>query len=61
MTIPEACSSCSKQDAWVTVAKYLFSTTGQPVKIWDLAMRMVNLSGLRVGEDIEIVETGLPG
>ncbi len=35
---------------------------GEPVKIWDLAERMISLSGLRVGEDIEIVETGLrPG
>lgn len=35
---------------------------GQPVKIWDLAVRMISLSGLRAGEDIEIIETGLrPG
>ena len=35
---------------------------GQPVKIWDLATRMISLSGLRPGEDIKIVETGLrPG
>ena len=35
---------------------------GQPVRIWDLAERMISLSGLRPGKDIEIIETGLrPG
>ncbi|MDP3071631.1 MAG: nucleoside-diphosphate sugar epimerase/dehydratase [Opitutaceae bacterium] len=35
---------------------------GQPVKIVDLARQMIELSGYRVGEDIEIVFTGLkPG
>jgi FlaA1/EpsC-like NDP-sugar epimerase len=32
------------------------------VRIWDLAERLIRLSGLRPGADIEIVETGLrPG
>jgi FlaA1/EpsC-like NDP-sugar epimerase len=35
---------------------------GQPVKIVDLAKQMIELSGFRVGEDIEIKFTGLkPG
>jgi len=35
---------------------------GQPVKIVDLAKQMIELSGFRVGEDIEIVYSGLkPG
>lgn len=35
---------------------------GQAVKIWDLANRMISLSGLRPGKDIQIIETGLrPG
>lgn len=35
---------------------------GKPIKIYDLACRMISLAGLRVGQDIEIVETGLrPG
>jgi len=35
---------------------------GTPVRIWDLAERLIRLSGLRPGADIEIVETGLrPG
>jgi FlaA1/EpsC-like NDP-sugar epimerase len=35
---------------------------GESVKIYDLAKKMVKLSGLRLGEDIEIKITGLrPG
>ena len=35
---------------------------GQPVRIVDLAERMIELSGLQVGRDIEIVFTGVrPG
>jgi FlaA1/EpsC-like NDP-sugar epimerase len=35
---------------------------GQPVKIADLAKQMIELSGFKVGEDIEIKFTGLkPG
>ncbi|MBR3800910.1 MAG: polysaccharide biosynthesis protein, partial [Rikenellaceae bacterium] len=35
---------------------------GEPVKIADLARRMIELAGLKVGEDIEIEYTGLrPG
>lgn len=35
---------------------------GTPVRIWDLAERMIRMNGLRPGADIAIVETGLrPG
>ena len=35
---------------------------GKPVRIYDLATRMISLSGLRPGIDIDIVEVGLrPG
>ena len=35
---------------------------GKPVKIYDLAKRMILLSGLKLDKDIKIVETGLrPG
>ncbi len=42
--------------------KSLYSTWGTPVKIADLARRMIELAGLVPGEDIEIQYTGLrPG
>ena len=35
---------------------------GEPVKIYDLAVNLIKLSGLTVGKDIQIVVTGLrPG
>ena len=35
---------------------------GKPIRIYDLATRMIQLAGLRPGKDIQIVETGLrPG
>jgi FlaA1/EpsC-like NDP-sugar epimerase len=35
---------------------------GTPIRIWDLAERLIRMWGLRPGSDIEIVETGLrPG
>lgn len=35
---------------------------GKPIKIYDLAARMISLAGLRLGVDIHIKETGLrPG
>lgn len=62
MTIPEACSLVLEAGCMGKGGEIFVFDMGQPVKIWDLAVRMVSLSGLRVGEDIEIVETGLrPG
>jgi FlaA1/EpsC-like NDP-sugar epimerase len=67
MTIREAC------DLVVTAASHALSpqrsdasvyvlNMGQPVKIVDLARRMIHLSGLEPGRDIEIVFTGVrPG
>ena len=35
---------------------------GQPVRIYDLAVNLIKLSGLRVGRDVEVAFTGLrPG
>jgi FlaA1/EpsC-like NDP-sugar epimerase len=35
---------------------------GTPVRIWDLAERLIRMKGLRPGADIEIIEIGLrPG
>ena len=62
MTIPEACSLVLEAGCMGNGGEIFIFDMGQPVKIWDLAVRMISLSGLRPGEDIEIVETGLrPG
>jgi FlaA1/EpsC-like NDP-sugar epimerase len=67
MTIREACDlvltaathALAPADADVSV--YVLNM-GQPVKIVDLAERMIRLSGLEPGQDIEIVFTGMrPG
>jgi O-antigen biosynthesis protein WbqV len=67
MTIREAC------DLVITAATHALATVrpdvsvyvlnmGQPVKIVDLAERMIRLSGLQPGHDIDIVFTGMrPG
>src|SRR5215472_17324696 len=67
MTIREACdlvitaASHALGAARSNVSVYVLNM-GQPVKIVDLAERMVRLSGLRPGYDIEIVFTGMrPG
>lgn len=62
MTIPEACSLVLQAGTMGAGGEIFVFDMGQPVKIYDLATRMISLSGLRPGEDIEIVETGLrPG
>ena len=67
MTIREACdlvitsASHALSDASHDVSVYVLNM-GQPVKIADLAERLIRLSGLVPGEDIEIVYTGIrPG
>lgn len=62
MTIPEACSLVLQAGTMGGGGEIYVFDMGQPVRIYDLATRMISLSGLRVGEDIEIIETGLrPG
>ncbi|MDE6207931.1 MAG: polysaccharide biosynthesis protein [Muribaculaceae bacterium] len=62
MTIPEACSLVLEAGCMGSGGEIFIFDMGQPVKIWDLAVRMISLSGLRAGEDIQIIETGLrPG
>lgn len=62
MTIPEACSLVLEAGVMGAGGEIFIFDMGRPVKIWDLAMRMISLSGMRPGKDIEIVETGLrPG
>lgn len=62
MTIQEACSLVLEA-AYMGVGGEIFLfDMGQPVKIYDLATRMILLAGLRPNEDIKIIETGLrPG
>ena len=62
MTIPEACSLVLQAGTMGNGGEIYIFDMGQPVKIYDLATRMISLSGLRPGVDIKIVETGLrPG
>lgn len=62
MTIPEACNlvleaGCNGEGGHI----YIFDM-GEPVKIYDMAVKMIKLSGLVPDQDIKIVETGLrPG
>jgi O-antigen biosynthesis protein WbqV len=67
MTIREACdlvvtaASHALEAGQVGVAVYVLNM-GQPVKIVDLAERMIRLSGLEPGRDIDITFTGIrPG
>lgn len=59
MTIPEACSLVLEASVMGRGGEIYIFDMGNPVKIYDLARKMVLLSGLEVGKDIEIVFTGL--
>jgi len=62
MTIPEAVGLVLQSFVQGTGGEIFVLDMGQPVKIVDLAKQMIELSGFRVGEDIEIKFTGLkPG
>lgn len=62
MTIPEASRLVITAGALAGGGEIFILNMGEPVKIWDLAENLVRLSGLKLGRDIEIVETGLrPG
>jgi O-antigen biosynthesis protein WbqV len=66
MTIREACdlviSAASHALESEPSASVYVLNMGQPVKILDLAERMIRLSGLEPGRDIDIVFTGIrPG
>lgn len=62
MTIPEACELVLQAGTMGSGGEIYLFDMGEPVKIVDLAKRMIKLSGLEVGKDIEIVYTGLrPG
>ncbi|MDQ2178539.1 nucleoside-diphosphate sugar epimerase/dehydratase [Marinifilum sp. D714] len=59
MTIPEACQLVLEAGFMGKGGEIYVFDMGDPVKIADLAKRMIRLSGLTVGEDIDIKYTGL--
>ena len=62
MTIPEAVQLVLQASALGVNGEIFVLDMGEPVKIVDLARDMIELSGLKVGEDIQIEYTGLrPG
>ncbi|MDE5643804.1 MAG: polysaccharide biosynthesis protein [Muribaculaceae bacterium] len=62
MTIPEACSLVLEAGCMGNGGEIYIFDMGKPVKIYDLARRMIKLAGMRPDVDIKIVETGLrPG
>ena len=62
MTIPEACNLVLEAGAMGQGGEIFVFDMGRPVKIYDMACKMIKLSGLEIGKDIEIKEIGLrPG
>ncbi len=62
MTIPEACQLVLEAGNRGKGGEIFVFNMGKSVKILDLAKKMIQLSGLEVGKDIQIIFTGLrPG
>ena len=62
MTIPEASQLVIQAGALANKGELFVLDMGKPVKIYDLAVNMIKLSGFVPGKDIEIKEIGLrPG
>ncbi|WP_101260567.1 polysaccharide biosynthesis protein [Labilibaculum filiforme] len=62
MTIPEACQLVMQAGAIGKGGKIFIFDMGRSVKIVDLAYKMIKLSGLKVGVDVNVQFTGLrPG
>jgi FlaA1/EpsC-like NDP-sugar epimerase len=59
MTIPEACRLVLEAGAMGRGGEIFIFDMGKPIRIYDLARKMILLSGLTIGKDIEIVFTGL--
>lgn len=59
MTIPEACRLVLEAGTMGEGGEIFIFDMGSPIKICDLAVRMIRLSGLEPNKDIEIVYTGL--
>ncbi|HEX8460223.1 MAG TPA: polysaccharide biosynthesis protein, partial [Segetibacter sp.] len=62
MTIPEACSLVLEAITMGNGGEVFLFDMGEPVRILDLARKMIKLAGLTPGREIEIKFTGLrPG
>jgi FlaA1/EpsC-like NDP-sugar epimerase len=62
MTIPEACQLVLEAGIMGEGGEVFVFDMGESIKIIDLAKKMISLSGLKLGEDIDIKITGLrPG
>jgi FlaA1/EpsC-like NDP-sugar epimerase len=62
MSIPEAVRLVIQAGAMSTGGEVFLLDMGDPIRIYDLALQMIRLSGLEPGKDIEIQVTGLrPG
>jgi FlaA1/EpsC-like NDP-sugar epimerase len=59
MTIPEACQLVLEASIMGNGGEIFIFDMGKPIKIVDLAKKMISLSGLILGRDIDIVFTGL--
>jgi len=62
MSIPEAARLVIQAGALGQGGEVFLLDMGEPIKIYDLALQMIELHGLEVGKDIEVKITGLrPG
>ena len=62
MTIPEACQLVLEAGAMGNGGEIFIFDMGKPVRIVELAERMIQMAGLKPGKDIQIIFTGLrPG
>lgn len=62
MTIPEAVQLVLEAGVMGNGGEIFVFDMGEPVRIYELAEKMVRLSGLELGKDIRIIESGLrPG
>ena len=62
MTIPEACQLVLEAGAMGAGGEIFVFDMGESIKIYDLALNMIHLSGLKFPEEIDIKITGLrPG
>jgi FlaA1/EpsC-like NDP-sugar epimerase len=59
MTIPEAASLIIEATAQAEGGEIFILDMGNPIRIADLAYKMIRMHGLRPHRDIDIVETGL--